>query len=122
MNTTTEMRLKTAKHIVKLANSQLTTAADAVTTIDPTSNGAVWKGLGTSMTWWAKRFDDGDNMANIFSLKWTQYGGNNLPGLGRDIARYNAAHAVGTRSGRGDSGVAQYLTLSAGEGILDGLK
>lgn len=73
-----------------LINS-LPTAADTTTTINPTSNWGTWEGWGTSLAWWAKKFGDRDDIADIlFTLNSKSFGGATLPGLGLTIVRYNA--------------------------------
>ncbi|OBT61505.1 hypothetical protein VE03_09129 [Pseudogymnoascus sp. 23342-1-I1] len=67
------------------------TAADYTTTIDAQSNRGTWDGWGTSLAWWAKKFGDREDLADIFfTLKTTTLMGLSLPGLGFNIARYNA--------------------------------
>ncbi|KFY27586.1 hypothetical protein V491_00838 [Pseudogymnoascus sp. VKM F-3775] len=64
--------------------------ADYTTTIDAQSNRGTWDGWGTSLAWWAKKFGDREDLADIFfTLKTTTLIGLNLPGLGFNIARYN---------------------------------
>ncbi|QPH02473.1 Endo-beta-1 6-galactanase [Epichloe festucae Fl1] len=65
--------------------------ADIVITIDPSSKWGTWEGWGTSLAWWAKAFGDRDDLASaFFSTQWQMFQGNDLPGLGFNIARYNA--------------------------------
>lgn len=65
-------------------------AADYTTTINAQSNRGTWDGWGTSLAWWAKKFGDREDLADIFfTLKTTSLIGLNLPGLGFNIARYN---------------------------------
>ncbi|KAG6000333.1 Endo-beta-1 6-galactanase [Claviceps maximensis] len=67
------------------------TLADTHTTIDPSQKFGTWEGWGVSLAWWAKAFGDRDDLANIFFTTKTQvYQGKNVPGLGFNIARYNA--------------------------------
>lgn len=73
-----------------LATSQLV-SADSSTTIDAGSNRGTWEGWGTSLAWWAAEFGDRDDLADIFfTLKDTDFAGEQLPGLGFNIARHNA--------------------------------
>lgn len=66
-------------------------AADETWTIDASSNWGTWEGWGVSLAWWAKAFGDRDDLADIFfSLDTTTLGSQSLPGLGFNIARYNA--------------------------------
>jgi len=66
-------------------------AADYTVTIQASSNRGIWEGWGTSLAWWAVRFGDRDDLANIFfTLNSTQWMSQTLPGLGFNIARYNA--------------------------------
>ena len=65
--------------------------ADLTTTIDPTSNRGTWEGWGTSLAWWAVAFGTRDDLADIFfTSKTVSFNGQSLPGLGFNIARYNA--------------------------------
>ncbi|KAF1833949.1 endo-beta-1,6-galactanase [Decorospora gaudefroyi] len=65
--------------------------ADITTTINPKSNWGIWEGWGTSLAWWAKAFGSRDDLADVFfTLQQTQVNGQSLPGLGFNIARYNA--------------------------------
>jgi galactan endo-1,6-beta-galactosidase len=74
-----------------LATVPRAAAATITITIDPTSNWGTWEGWGTSLAWWAKKFGSRDDLADIFfTLKWTTLSGKSLPGLGLNIARYNA--------------------------------
>lgn len=60
-------------------------------TIDPTTTWGTWEGWGVSLAWWAKIFGDRDDLADIFfTTKSTTLNGTTLPGLGLNIARYNA--------------------------------
>lgn len=65
--------------------------ADETYTIDASSDWGTWEGWGVSLAWWAKAFGDRDDLADIFfSLDTTTLGSQSLPGLGFNIARYNA--------------------------------
>ncbi|KAK7222780.1 hypothetical protein V2G26_010783 [Clonostachys chloroleuca] len=67
------------------------TAADTTTTIDPKSNWGTWEGWGTSLAWWAAAFGARTDLADVFfTLGTTTVNGQSLPGLGFNIARYNA--------------------------------
>ncbi|MEI7910924.1 MAG: glycoside hydrolase [Verrucomicrobiota bacterium] len=59
--------------------------------IDPTVTYGVWDGWGTSLCWMGKVFGDRDDIADfLFSTKTTSFKGQSVPGLGLNIARYNA--------------------------------
>ncbi|KAL5598542.1 hypothetical protein BROUX41_003528 [Berkeleyomyces rouxiae] len=59
--------------------------------VDPATNYGSWEGWGTSLAWWAAVFGDRDDLADIFfTLKDTKLNDQTLPGLGFNIARYNA--------------------------------
>ncbi|HZB97496.1 MAG TPA: glycoside hydrolase [Candidatus Sulfotelmatobacter sp.] len=59
-------------------------------TIDPTTT-EIWQGWGTSLCWWAKAFGDRVDLAEIFFTRNNvSFAGHQLPGLGLNIARYNA--------------------------------
>lgn len=80
------------RHTVYLAGAFAALAvADETYTIDASSNWGTWEGWGVSLAWWAKAFGDRDDLADIlFSLDTTTLGSQSLPGLGFNIARYNA--------------------------------
>eukprot|EP01062_Namystynia_karyoxenos_P021939 TRINITY_DN18383_c0_g1_i1.p1 TRINITY_DN18383_c0_g1~~TRINITY_DN18383_c0_g1_i1.p1 ORF type:complete len:507 (+),score=159.30 TRINITY_DN18383_c0_g1_i1:87-1523(+) len=65
--------------------------AGYTTTVNPATSWGVWEGWGTSLCWWANVFGDRDDLADaVFTLKDTTVSGVALPGLGFNIARYNA--------------------------------
>ncbi|KAL7939377.1 glycoside hydrolase family 5 protein [Trichoderma chlorosporum] len=65
--------------------------ADTTLSVDPSSNWGTWEGWGVSLAWWAKAFGNRDDLANVFFTKNNQViNGQNLPGLGFNIVRYNA--------------------------------
>ncbi|KAK4464348.1 glycoside hydrolase family 30 protein [Cladorrhinum samala] len=65
--------------------------ADVTTVIDAKSNRGTWEGWGTSLAWWAAVFGTRDDLADIFfTTKTVTFQGQSLPGLGFNIARYNA--------------------------------
>ncbi|KIN00617.1 glycoside hydrolase family 30 protein [Oidiodendron maius Zn] len=65
--------------------------ADETTVINAASNWGTWEGWGVSLAWWAKAFGNRDDLADIFfSLGETSLNSQSLPGLGLNIARYNA--------------------------------
>ncbi|KAL7904579.1 glycoside hydrolase family 5 protein [Trichoderma velutinum] len=77
--------------------------ADTTLSIDPNSNWGTWEGWGVSLAWWAKAFGNRDDLANVFFTKNNQViNGQNLPGLGFNIARYNAG-ACSTNTYNGSS-------------------
>ncbi|KII92482.1 glycoside hydrolase family 30 protein [Plicaturopsis crispa FD-325 SS-3] len=66
-------------------------AADTTTTINAQSNWGTWDGWGVSLAWWAKAFGNRDDLADVFfTLDTTNLNSVSLPGLGFNIARYNA--------------------------------
>ncbi|KAK2739386.1 glycoside hydrolase family 30 protein (endo-beta-1,6-galactanase) [Colletotrichum kahawae] len=66
-------------------------AADTTTTIDAKSDRGTWEGWGTSLAWWARKFGNRDDLADIFfTTKTTTWSGASLPGLGFNIVRHNA--------------------------------
>jgi galactan endo-1,6-beta-galactosidase len=70
------------------------------------TNWGLWQGWGCSLCWWANVFGTRTDLANIvFTTNYTILNGVNLPGLGMNIARYNAG-ACGTNSVSGQSMVA----------------
>ncbi|KAK6440259.1 hypothetical protein LTR95_003524 [Oleoguttula sp. CCFEE 5521] len=69
-------------------------------TIDPSFDWGTWEGWGTSLAWWAKAFGNRDDLADaFFSLSWQNLNGQKLPGLGFNIARYNAGACSGNSIG-----------------------
>jgi len=67
------------------------TYADYTSTIQPGTHWGTWDGWGVSLCWWASVFGQRDDLANvIFSLAETTISGEKLPGLGLNIARFNA--------------------------------
>lgn len=65
--------------------------ADETWTINAGSNWGTWEGWGVSLAWWAKAFGTRDDLANIFfTLNTTTLNSKSIPGLGFNIARYNA--------------------------------
>ncbi|HEV2319747.1 MAG TPA: glycoside hydrolase, partial [Verrucomicrobiae bacterium] len=70
------------------------------------TNWGIWQGWGCSLCWWANVFGTRADLANIvFTTNYTTLNGVNLPGLGMNIARYNAG-GCGTNSVNGQSMVA----------------
>jgi len=58
---------------------------------DPAAPSRVWDGWGVSLAWWGKVFGDRDDLADaIFSTRTTKVAGGLVPGLGLNIARFNA--------------------------------
>ncbi|KNG45990.1 glycoside hydrolase family 30 protein [Stemphylium lycopersici] len=85
------MRAPTLTEIAFVLASSFCVNADTTTTINPRSNWGTWEGWGTSLAWWAQQFGDRDDLADIFfTLGQTRFGGQTLPGLGFNHARYNA--------------------------------
>ncbi len=69
-------------------------------------NWGVWQGWGCSLCWWANVFGTRSDLADIvFTTNYTTLNGVNLPGLGLNIARYNAG-ACSANSVNGQSMVA----------------
>jgi galactan endo-1,6-beta-galactosidase len=65
--------------------------ASVTVTPDPTAQFGTWDGWGVSLCWWAHIFGDRDDLADaVFTLKEVHLAGEKLPGLGLNIARYNA--------------------------------
>ena len=77
--------------------------ADYSTTINPQTTWGVWEGWGTSLCWWANVFGNRDDLADIaFTTNYTVLNGENFPGLGLNIARYNVG-ACTTNSINGEA-------------------
>jgi len=65
--------------------------ADYSTTINPGTTWGTWEGWGASLCWWANVFGNRNDMADVvFTTNYTSFNGQLLPGLGLNIARYNA--------------------------------
>ncbi|MFZ4276699.1 glycoside hydrolase [Streptomyces arboris] len=80
-----------------------TARADSTVTVDPAVNWGTWEGWGTSLSWWARALGNRDDLADIFfTTKWVTYGGKSLPGLGLNIARYNAGASSWNQTASGD--------------------
>ena len=57
----------------------------------PSAPSRVWDGWGVSLAWWGKVYGDRDDLADaVFSTRTTRVAGTEVPGLGLNIARYNA--------------------------------
>jgi galactan endo-1,6-beta-galactosidase len=70
------------------------------------TNWGMWQGWGCSLCWWANVFGTRADLADIvFTTNYTTLNGVNLPGLGMNIARYNAG-GCSTNSVNGQSMVA----------------
>ena len=69
----------------------LKTRADYTTTLKPATSWGTWEGWGCSLCWWANVFGTRDDMADVlFTTSTVSFNGQSLPGLGMNIARYNA--------------------------------
>lgn len=65
--------------------------ADYSTKPVPTTDWGTWQGWGTSLCWWANVFGAREDVADLFfTTKDVAYDGQQLPGLGMNIVRYNA--------------------------------
>ena len=69
--------------------------ADTTVSIGPTSVWCEWQGWGSSLCWWANKYGTRDDMADVLYTRRTvavasAVGTHVLPGLGFNIARYNA--------------------------------
>lgn len=63
----------------------------STTVINPQTTWGAWEGWGVSLCWWANVFGYRDDLADLlFTTNYTTYYGNSMPGLGMNIARYNA--------------------------------
>jgi galactan endo-1,6-beta-galactosidase len=97
------MHLYTLLSIVVALVSVPLITADENTTINSSANWGIWEGWGVSLAWWAKEFGTRSDLASaVFSTATTSVGGTSLPGLGLNIARYNAG-ACSTHSVNGTS-------------------
>lgn len=58
---------------------------------DPAAPTLVWDGWGVSLSWWTKVFGDRDDIADAaFTTRTVRIEERDVPGLGLNIARYNA--------------------------------
>ena len=65
--------------------------AGQTATIDPSTSWGPWDGWGVSLAWWAAAFGNRSELATaFFSLESSTINGYTIPGLGLNIARYNA--------------------------------
>lgn len=68
-----------------------TTPAEKTIRPDPSGPRRVWDGWGVSLAWWGKVYGDRDDLADaVFTTRVVKVEGRELPGLGLNIARYNA--------------------------------
>jgi len=64
--------------------------------INPAKSWGVWEGWGVSLCWWANVFGDRDDIADaVFTTRITRVEQWEVPGLGLNIARYNAGGSAG---------------------------
>ncbi len=84
--------LTTAAGVAAVSALQIRPAyADYTMSVNPQSNWGTWEGWGTSLCWWANVYGTQDLLADIlFTRNAVTYNGQSLPGLGMNIARYNA--------------------------------
>jgi galactan endo-1,6-beta-galactosidase len=67
------------------------TARAATVTINPADGWGEWEGWGTSLAWWANVMGDRESLADLFFTTQTvAVTGIEVPGLGMNLARYNA--------------------------------
>ncbi|MFB7668270.1 glycoside hydrolase [Kitasatospora sp. NPDC056138] len=90
--------------------------ADYTTTVNPGNKWGTWEGWGTSLAWWAKAFGDQDVLADLFFTRNSvSYQGQQLPGLGMNIVRYNAgaslANSIGTRAMKPAADISGYTQI-----------
>ncbi|RDW59142.1 hypothetical protein BP5796_12066 [Coleophoma crateriformis] len=84
------------QHQVRLAGLVLSlllspAAADETTTVSPVAEWGTWEGWGVSLAWWAAKFGQQDDLADIFfTTDYTTFNGASIPGLGFNVVRYNA--------------------------------
>lgn len=67
--------------------------ADYTLTVNKNENRGTWEGWGCSLAWWGKGVGSSSYQTTyadlIFTLNTVSFNGQNLPGLGLNIARYN---------------------------------
>lgn len=65
--------------------------ADYTTVVNPQTTWGTWEGWGVSLCWWANVFGTRNDLADlVFTTNYTTFNGVSMPGLGMNIARYNA--------------------------------
>jgi galactan endo-1,6-beta-galactosidase len=77
--------------------------ADYTAVIAPQTSHGVWDGWGVSLCWWANVFGYRNDLADlVFGTNYVSLNSQSLPGLGMNIARYNAGacstNAIGAES------------------------
>ena len=66
-------------------------APEPVAEVKPSMVQGTWEAWGCSLCWWTKVFGDRDDLADLlFTTKTVAINGHDLPGLGMNLARYNA--------------------------------
>lgn len=66
-------------------------SADLTTTISTASDFGTWEGWGVSLAWWAAKFGQRTDLADLFfTTNSVTFNGVATPGLGLNIVRYNA--------------------------------
>lgn len=84
------LRVVFSASLLALISFSSSARADYSTTVDPSANWGTWEGWGCSLAWWAAVFGTRDDLADIlFTTKTTAFNGQNLPGLGMTVARFN---------------------------------
>ena len=85
------LALALAAPLASLAAEQAQAPAPHDIRPDPAAPGRVWDGWGVSLCWWAKVYGDRDDIADaVFTTKTVRVEQTEVPGLGLNIARYNA--------------------------------
>lgn len=65
--------------------------ADYTAVVNPQTTWGTWEGWGVSLCWWANVFGNRNDLADlVFTTNYVTLNGQSLPGLGLNIARYNA--------------------------------
>jgi len=91
MNPSSPRNFSTTLVVAALLSAPTISRADYTTTLNPGTTWGPWEGWGTSLCWWANVFGNRDDLADVFFTRnYTSFNGATLPGLGMNIARYNA--------------------------------
>ena len=89
-----DQRCSTISRFGPLNVTALSTEGSYGTKIDPQTKWGTWDGWGVSLCWWANiefGLEESELLADLgFTLKNATLAGRTLPGLGLNIARYNA--------------------------------
>jgi galactan endo-1,6-beta-galactosidase len=97
--------------IARWATANVSFIGGYSTTVTPATNWGAWDGWGVSLGWWANVFGNRDDLADIvFTTNYTTLNGYLLPGLGLNIARFNAGGCGTNTIGSGTNAFSMQLS------------